>query len=224
MFLLKKLFGIFSSTSESAGKTRGELPPELEPVREQMEFYFSPSNVEYDAYMKALIDNDAERYISVEEFAKFNRIKSLEVTNEEILRACDASEELEVDFEKQAIRSIVPFKSDPRRICRTLNIRGFESNETLETLRAFFGTIIPKVLRIEMRNRNKGQEKFFSGEVNVELQTEEEAQEILKKGITYKGQPLRVELLSNIKKQKVFESKNPGKNLPRPSKHTRGKN
>ncbi|KAH0789002.1 la-related protein 7 [Histomonas meleagridis] len=207
MFILRKLFGKADPPSSENEEIKQQevydLTPELDAAREQMEFYFSPSNVENSSFMKQLINMEADRYCPIQIFnEKFNKIVAMHLTDEELMKACQASSELEVDTSRKMVRSKVPFKPDPRREYRTLYVDQLDQTETLESLQAFFRSLFGKVLRIEMRNKNRsGGEKYFSGTAYVELQTEEQANEAVKNGIEYNGKKLPIKLLSTFKQE-----------------------
>lgn len=180
-----------------------ELPENLKQIRKQMEFYFSDSNLEGDSFMKNTINEREDRYVEASVFLRFKRIQNLNATEDDILTACAASKTLEVDREHKLIRSKKPFVADPRRAYRTVSLRGFDKTETLDSLNEFFAEKVGDVKKITMRKGNqKGSgEKFFTGIVEVELGTEELAQELVKNGLTYNGKDLSPILVTDLKKK-----------------------
>ena len=207
MFILRQIQSWFSSAPEPKPKSRKhkiELTELQEKVRDQMEFYLSPSNVESQSFMKSLITERDDRFCPIERFFTFNRLAALGCTFEDVVRACEASSELELDSTKTLVRTIIPFKPDPRRDFRTIHVEGLAEDETLDTLQEFFRGIFPRVLRVEMRRKNlPGGDKVFSGEANVEVETEEIAQEACQKGINYKGVCLQPVILAEFKRGMV---------------------
>lgn len=199
-----------------------ELEPHLDAIREQMEFYLSDSNIEFDAFMKGAISEREDRFVPIETFLTFNRMKALKATNEDVIAACSASRTLEVNKELNMVRSKEPFVSDPRRSFRTIHIEGFDQNETLDDIKALFKEQYPnKVCRIEMRKNNrKGGEQYFSGNVNIELKDEMTAKQIVKNGIMYHGNTMKCILFSefraNLKAKKAAAEK---KETPKKGTH-----
>lgn len=63
-------------------------------IRRQMEFWFSPSNLKRDWYLRRLMDEDG--WLDPTVFLKFNRLKQLEASLEEVVEACKLSDVLEV--------------------------------------------------------------------------------------------------------------------------------
>ena len=175
-----------------------ELDPHLDEIRSQMEFYFSPSNIATNQHMKMLIDQNPDRYVDVHQFMNFNKIIELKATPEEILEACAASNELEVNGEM--IRTRVPFIDDPRRSYRTIFVKDLDPNETLQSLYDTFTPMFPpKILRIEMLKKVVDGERVFSGRANFELLDESMAQQAVKCGIEYHGQILKPLILAEMK-------------------------
>ena len=176
------------------------------------EFYFSDSNVDGDSFMKSAINEREDRYVPAECFMKFKRIISMNATIDDLIEACAASKTLEVDRNEKLIRSKKPFVADPRRPFRVLAVKGFEKTETLESLQKFFRETVGPVNKITMRKLNaKGTgEKFFCGNVDVEVPTEEIAAKLVEEGIIYNGKQLKPILGQDLKK-KAAEEKNPRK-------------
>jgi hypothetical protein len=133
----------------------------------------------------------------------------MDVTVEELVEACSASPDLELDTSRTLVRTVVPFKPDPRRDFRIIHIVGLDESETLDSLQSFFRGIFGKVLRVEMRWGNRhGGERFFTGEANVELETEDMAQQAVKRGIEFNGKTLSVQLFSVFKSELRTKMKN----------------
>ena len=165
------------------------VPESLEPIMSQMEFYFSPSNVEKDSFMKNQISLRDDRFVPVSIFMTFNKIKELNVTEEEVL-----------DKELRMIRSKLPFVPDPRRKYKTIHVEGLDKDETIASLSKCFGALFPKqVMYIEMRRKSLSpKEKVFTGNANIELATEELARIAVQKGIQYKGNLIMPVLYSDF--------------------------
>lgn len=214
MNFIRKIMGLFSKKPEIPQIT---LTEKQEKIREQMEFYLSPSNIESSSFMKGLIEQREDRYCPIATFFTFKRLQALEATEEDVILACTASPDLEVNEAKDMIRTVIPFKPDPRRDWRTIHVEGLEDSETLDSLQEFFRSIFPKVLRIEMRHKNlPGGEKMFSGAVNVELETEEIAEKAVAEGIVYNDKALMVSIYAQFK-QHIKQGKPPkeGKKAPK---------
>lgn len=63
-------------------------------VRKQMEFWFSPSNLKRDWFLRRQMDDDG--WLDPAIFLKFNRLKQLNVSLPEVIDACKGSDKLEV--------------------------------------------------------------------------------------------------------------------------------
>lgn len=216
MFILRKLFGIKSKSNDSEKKLEekqipepAELSPILLKAKNQMEFYFSPSNVDTNSFMKQLVNQEPDRYCPISVFMTFNKIIQMNITEDELLEACNASNDLEVDFARRMVRTKVPFKPDQRREYRTVCIYGLDQEENLESLLDLFAKAFGKVLRVEMKNRNrKGGQKYFSGVAYVELESEELANKVAKEGFDYKGKKNDVKLVSDLRNNEKAKGRN----------------
>ncbi|XP_058059466.1 la-related protein 7 [Anopheles bellator] len=71
-------------------------------IRTQIEFYFSDANLSKDRYMGQLLRNDS--FIPVEEFLKFNKIKALTTSVEEIATALKKSSFLTLSDDNLKVR------------------------------------------------------------------------------------------------------------------------
>jgi lupus La protein len=196
------------------------LSPEEQEIRDQMEFYLSPSNVESQAFMKSLVTEREDRYCDISTFLTFNIVKSKGWTADQITRACAASSELELDSTHTRVRTVVPFQPDPRRSFRTIHVEGLDAEETLATLQSLFREIFGKVLRVDMRYKLRSEnERYFSGEANVELFDEKTARTAVEQGIEYRGRDLKVILLPDFKQTLNKAGSAPGKKPPKSSRH-----
>lgn len=213
---MESVKSIAKSISRFLGFLTDDLPPEsftegveepidedqrMKQIRLQIEFYLSPSNIAFSAYDKALIEEREDRFVDVSKYMNYRKLQELKATEDDILHACQASRKLEVDMEHRMIRTIQKYEPDPRREYRMINIRGLDQTETLDHLKTIFDAMFPpEVLYIQMRNKNINKdEKVFSGEVNVELISEEMAQEAIKRGIEYNGKNIIPELYVDVK-------------------------
>jgi hypothetical protein len=205
---IASFFG-FGSSAPKASPSPGEesipdslpsLTPLQEQTRKQMEFYLSDSNVARDVFMKNLINAREDRYCPIETFLRFNRLKTLGATADDIAIACQASLALEVDETKQFVRTRVPFKLDPRRLYRMIRVSGLEKDETLETLQEVFGAEFGDVPLIKLIMKGvAGGEKVFSGVAEVELGSEEVAQQAVANGVRYRDRIVKAEILANVR-------------------------
>lgn len=66
----------------------------IQMVRHQIEYYFSPENLDTDIYLRRKMD--AQGYIPLSSIASFNRVKSLSQDSELIVAAVKQSTELDM--------------------------------------------------------------------------------------------------------------------------------
>jgi hypothetical protein len=170
--------------------------------------------------MKTLVLARDDRYCPIETFLTFNRLRDIGATADDVRAASRASAVLEVDGGGTAVRTVVPFRPDPRRDMRTVHIERLAGDETLESLQGLFRAAFGTVLRVEMRHiAAKGGERTFAGAANVELDTEEAAQRAVAEGFAYRGEQREVVLLSDFKES--LKAKTAGDNALRRRKPPR---
>ena len=79
----------------------------------QLEFYFSRANLSQDKFMVEQITTGPDRFISLETMLKFNKLKSMTEDKAVIVEALAASDALELNEAKDAIRSKDDTRPDP---------------------------------------------------------------------------------------------------------------
>uniref|UniRef100_A0A336LYV2 La-related protein 7 n=1 Tax=Culicoides sonorensis TaxID=179676 RepID=A0A336LYV2_CULSO len=73
-------------------------------IRQQMEFYFSDSNLTKDRYLSQLVKNSTDSYVEISEFLKFNKIKSLTESIEDIAKAVTGSELIQLSEDQTKVK------------------------------------------------------------------------------------------------------------------------
>ncbi|XP_076318082.1 la related protein 7 [Tachypleus tridentatus] len=75
-------------------------------IKEQMEFYFSDSNLQKDKFLKNLIYNNDDNYVELRLFLTFNKIKNLTHDIKDIIIALEKSELLELNEAGTHVRRV----------------------------------------------------------------------------------------------------------------------
>lgn len=101
-------------------------------VKTMLEFWFSPSNLRRDWFLRKQMDDDG--WLDPAVFLMFNKVKGLNATIEDIVAASNLSDELEVSVPAQG-----SFGDDARqtRIRRSPELPDFRSREDMEYERSF---------------------------------------------------------------------------------------
>lgn len=176
-------------------------------VKKQMEYYFSDSNIENDSFLRNLIFENPERYVQISVFFTFNKIKSFDVTQDELVYACYKSRNLQLSPDGTMVRSKTPFKTDPMRKHRIVNVTGFDVDESIDSISSIIASQVScKVNRVELvRSSARQGARKFNGEANIELSCGEEASRLSQTGVQYKGSVLNctpfVEWRKNLSKK-----------------------
>lgn len=192
-------------------------------ARSQVEFYFSPSNVMRNVFMKNLIDDRDDRYCPISTIMSFNKILELNISEEDFVNALRTSRKLEVNSEGTHVRSKEPFKPDPRIDFKTLLIKGIDPSETQDTIRSKLEEQFGKVIYIQMyKNKDKQGKKVFSGRIDVELPSESKAKDAQESGFSYNDEILPATIIGYMKgdektpqKEKSFKKKTPRSARPK---------
>lgn len=193
-------------------------------IQEQLEYYFSDSNIANNPSFKKLMQQSHDGFIPVDTFLKYNRFIELNTSSEEIIDAAKQSNILQVNDDNQKIKRIKKYVEDPKRKDRMVYINGFDDNETLENLYNLFSNSFGIINRVSMHHiKDNNNYRIFKGSVVVELESIEQANRIVAmKYFNYKGNNLFIIPLrtyeTNVKKQSM--TKNKKKNQIKCSKTT----
>ncbi|KAL3275516.1 hypothetical protein HHI36_020275 [Cryptolaemus montrouzieri] len=127
-------------------------------ILQQMEFYFSDSNLSKDRYLSKLIQEDP--YIDISVFMRFNKIRKLTESIDDLRKAISKSEILEISEDTQKVRRNTPIKVKENEDDCTIYVERISSDANHEFLSAIFsdfGSVayvsIPKYKHNQM---NKG--------------------------------------------------------------------
>ncbi|KAH9514089.1 hypothetical protein Btru_030186 [Bulinus truncatus] len=99
----------------------------LEPIKKQMQFYFSAENLPNDKFLNSKMDND--KYIPLDIFLDFNRIKPICSNFEQLAQAVESSSILELNDNRTKVRV--------SQCRKTLTLRGFPASATEDDIRQF---------------------------------------------------------------------------------------
>ncbi|GAB1609330.1 la-related protein 7-like [Argonauta hians] len=146
-------------------------------VKEQMEFYFSDSNVHKDRFFKKLIDKDKDGYIELAMFLNFNRIKSLTDDLAVIRKALVSSSQLKLSEDQKSVHRVTPY-TEPKDIDeRTVYVELLPANTDHDWLKKVFSSCGVVTYVSLPRYKSTGDLKQFAF---VEFETVEGAQRACK--------------------------------------------
>ncbi|XP_005101332.1 la-related protein 7 [Aplysia californica] len=163
--------------NERSKPTRKRTKFLLQAVLEQMEFYFSDSNLSKDRYVKHLLDQNEDGYIDLSVFGNFNKLQALHkdgVSSKVLAKALQRSKILQLSGDKTQVRRITPFKeiSQEETDRRTIYVENLPSRATHTWIRSLFsqcGKVVYVSLPVYRTTREK------KGFAFVEFDTPEEA-------------------------------------------------
>lgn len=142
-------------------------------IKEQMEFYFSDSNLHKDRFLKKAIDATTDGYIELSTFLKFNRIRAL---TEEVKVIADAiaykSELLQINEDRTKVKRIKPLSELKDVDQRTVYVEYLPNTADHEWVKKLF-SVCGKVSYVSLpKYHTTGDLKGFGF---VEFETEEAA-------------------------------------------------
>ena len=118
--------------SEADGKGK------LEQIREQMEFYFSDSNLPRDTFLMNKISEDPQGWVSLELIAKFKRMSMMGATTSMMIESVRDSKTVEVNAEGTRIRRTSPIPTQDKTIDKSVVVGLLPESSTLQQLQKFF--------------------------------------------------------------------------------------
>ncbi|XP_014783177.1 la-related protein 7 [Octopus bimaculoides] len=109
-------------------------------IKEQMEFYFSNSNLHKDRFFKKQIDKDKDGYIDLSLFLTFNRIKSLTEDLAVMRKALSTSSMLQLSENQNSVRRVTPY-TEPKDVDeRTVYVELLPANADHDWLKKVFSS------------------------------------------------------------------------------------
>lgn len=196
-----------TSASSSSGTSLDNVM--LNKLRNQIEYYFSPSNLRRDKFLKEKIAENPDGLVEISVLLTFNRVKAMTMKVEDLQQAIEASADLEMSSDRKQVKAAHPIPEQDDSDDRTVYIKApFPSTSTLESLQDF-AKAYGKCLRIVMR-KHMGGDKLFRGSAFFEFSTIVEANEahaLFKTGkLTFEGRAVeKCELLKAYKNRKRIE-------------------
>ncbi|KAL4447785.1 hypothetical protein ABPG75_005004 [Micractinium tetrahymenae] len=187
-------------------------------LRQQIEFYFSDSNLPRDKFLQEKVAADAEGYVDIALLSIFQRVRGLlkstvvdpEKVSEQMVAdvadALEGSSSLALSEDRKRVRRAAALK-EADEVAREVDERSlyaspFPFDATLDALSDFFrqhGSVQC------VRMRRHLQSKDFKGSVFVEFSSVEEAEKVRGKELVYEGAPLAMEPKLDYIKRKQEE-------------------
>ncbi|KAL4442520.1 hypothetical protein ABPG77_005104 [Micractinium sp. CCAP 211/92] len=175
-------------------------------LRQQIEFYFSDSNLPRDKFLQEKVAADADGYVDIALLSIFQRVRGLlkstvndvakvpEQTVADVADALEGSSSLALSADRKRVRRAAALK-EADEVAREVDERSlyaspFPFDATLDALSDFFrqhGSVQC------VRMRRHLQSKDFKGSVFVEFSSVEEAQKVRGMELVYEGAPLTLE-------------------------------
>lgn len=151
-----------SNTKSKEKKPRKRMKAVYSQIREQMEFYFSDSNLMRDRFMKKQITESKDGFINLDIFLNFNKIKSLTLDTNIIGTALKQSELLQISEDGKRVKRTKPVSSPKNIDDRTVYVECLPHNVDHEWVKKIFSTC-GQVLYVSIpRYKSTGDPKGFA--------------------------------------------------------------
>ncbi|CAH1976936.1 unnamed protein product [Acanthoscelides obtectus] len=143
-------------------------------ILQLMEFYFSDANLSKDRFLMQILQNDP--YVDIDIFLKFNKIRKLNCSAEDIKKAIGKSELLELSEDREKVRRKTEVQQKENVDNCTIyveNIKPDATHESLSQIFSEFGKVV--YVSIPKYKHNKANKGFAF----IEFESESDAQNTL---------------------------------------------
>ncbi|VEN55461.1 unnamed protein product [Callosobruchus maculatus] len=140
-------------------------------ILQLMEFYFSDANLSKDRFLMQLLQNDP--YVEVDIFLKFNKIRKLNCSAEDIKKAIGKSELLELSEDREKVKRKTEVHQKENVDSCTIyveNIKADATHESLSQIFSEFGKVV--YVSIPKYKHNKANKGFAFIEFESESDTQ----------------------------------------------------
>lgn len=173
-------------------------------ILDQIEFYFSDSNLPRDNFLRTKVAEDPNGYVDLEIIASFKRVKEMSEDIEIIKKAVSQSDMLRLNEEGTRIKRTKPLPMTDTTDERSVYAKGFPTEEmSIDRLKKFFSTY-GKVNCVRMRRFKNTHD--LKPSAFIEFATEEEARALAEK-TDLKFREEDAEPLKILMKKTYFEQK-----------------
>lgn len=175
----------------------------LKSVREQVEFYFSDSNLPRDAFLRSLVQKNKDGYVPVDTIASFKKLANLTKDRTIVLQAIRSSESIEASEDGKQVRRRSAVPSDASQVVfnRSIYAKGFPQETTIDDVKQYFSEQ-GNVRSVRLRRRR---DKLFKGSVFVEFDNNEVANKVAAMELKYKDAPLLLHTKAAYVEKKKIE-------------------
>ena len=105
-----------------------------EKIKDQVEFYFSESNLRKDKFLQTKIKADKEGWVGIDVLLTFNKLKSLTTEAKVVVDALKGSDLCEVNDDGDKLRRSADLPPDDTSKERTLYVKGYPVDDADVTI------------------------------------------------------------------------------------------
>ncbi len=151
-------------------------------LREQVEFYFSNSNLPRDRFLLGKVRESKEGWVDVSLLASFARMRSISTDASLISKALRTSTSVVVSEDGKKVRRTEALPADYDPMPKSVRVRGLPQTVTIESIRAMFESQAGDIGRVVCVRIFRDKERKPNGCALVEFDSEPTAQAIATRG------------------------------------------
>ncbi|KAI5515529.1 winged helix DNA-binding domain family [Trichomonas vaginalis G3] len=148
----------------------------LEIIRDQVEYYLSASSLRDNKNLRTFIKKSIDRFVPLDTFLEYNKMKNLCVTFNEIHDACVISNDLELNTEGNAVRTKLPVNiNEQEQIAKMVRLTDVPLDTDLERLRQYIVNYFGNIEKFSANHTIQDSQRMFSGIVTISFTYENNA-------------------------------------------------
>jgi hypothetical protein len=178
-------------------------------IKKQVEYYFGDSNFRRDRWLRNEVGKDPEGWMDVSVLTNFKRLAAITTDVEAIAAAIADSTVVTLSDDKKRLRRTKPLPSEDDSHLRTVYMKGFPADASLDQLESGLEPAVGAVSRIVMR---RFADKKFKGSCFVEFPTVEKARDVAAMpSVEFEGKALEKVMMSAEYKEAKKEQRRAAK-------------
>jgi len=154
----------------------------IKSIREQIEYYLSPSSLDHNKRLARIIKNSENGFIPLSLLMEYNKMKLLSPSYDEIIEACEKSPILL--YENGCIKCTIQYKKCDQRQKNTVFFNCFDNDDYLK-IKLIIESNIGKISRLcFLKQTTSDGSKIFNGWTVVEFENFEDVRKVRNSGLT----------------------------------------
>jgi lupus La protein len=150
-----------------------EIKTNNDGIKQQVEFYFSESNLRKDKFLISAIESNEKKFVPIATLLTFNKLKALTTVISEVSEALVGSDLVEVSEDGLNVRRASDLPESDTSRARTLYVKGYPLEDTSITIESVCAEFKHHGNINMVRLRKEPTSKTFKGSCFIEFDNEE---------------------------------------------------